>query len=113
MIKIFSRYFNSRFNIFANKYSLEEFVKYDGIIYLCLLLEYDYQILYNIQEKSKIEKEILEKNKKEILEKIENNIIEIIKFFMDYIIHKDNIRNFHKEFEKFFYQMNLEILELC
>jgi hypothetical protein len=64
MIKIFSRYFNSRFNIFANKYSLEEFVKYDGIIYLCLLLEYDYQILYNIQEKSKIEKEILEKNKK-------------------------------------------------
>ena len=101
MVKIFSRYFNSRFNIFANKNSLEEFIKYDGIIYLCLLLEYDYQILCNIQKNNTIGKKIFEK--------IEHNIIEVIKFFMDYIINKDNIRNFNKEFEKFFYQMTTTI----
>ena len=33
LVKIFSSLFNSRFNIFENKYSLEEFIKYDGFYY--------------------------------------------------------------------------------
>ena len=100
-VKIFSKIFNSRFNAFENKYSLEEFVKYDGILYLCLLMEYDYQILCNI-EKSKI-------YNRDILTKIENNIIEIIKFSMNNIINQDYLNNFNNDFEKFFYQMTIAI----
>ena len=95
-IKILSKNFNSRFNIFDNKYSLEEFVKYDGIIYLGLFLEYDYQIICNIEK---------EKEKKYILEKIENNMIEIAKFFNDFIINEHYVKNFSSQIDKFFYQL--------
>ena len=101
MIKINSKFFNSRFNVFENKYSLEEFIKYDGIFYLCLLLEYNYQTLCNIEKKHQCNKYILEK--------IENNIIEIIEFFNDYIINKHYLNNFYNDIEKFFYQMTTTI----
>ena len=48
-IRIFSPFFSSRFNIFENKSSLEEFIKYDGIYYLSLFFEYYYQILCKIK----------------------------------------------------------------
>ena len=77
MIKNIKFVFNSGFNIFENKYSLEEFIEYDGIYYLCLLLEYFYQLLCKIQKEKINDKNILIKIEKNILEnnKISNNYI--------------------------------------
>ena len=108
MIKIFTSFFNNKFHIFENKNSLEEFIKYDGIYYLCLLLEYYYQIicklidLGNIQSDNKINLDI-----NDIYKKIENNIYEIFEFFYNKIINKQFCKNFIKEINHFLYQMSL------
>ena len=102
LFKIFSPCFNSEFNIFENKYSLEEFMKYDGIYYLCLLLEYFYQILCKIEKDNK-------NNYKDILVKVEENMIEIIKFFSYNIINVNCFRNFHSDINKFFYQVTVTL----
>ena len=100
-ITIWSPFFNSKFNVFKNNFSIEEFIKYDGIYYLCLLLEYFYQILCKIQKEKS--------NNNYILIKIEKNILDIIKFFYDNLIYKDFFKDFIKDINKFFYQMTVTL----
>ena len=119
MIKIFTPFFNNRFHIFENKYTIVEFVKFDGIYYLCLLLEYYYQILSNIENqinnqnitnKSNKNNNInIINDKKNIFIKIENNICEIIRFFIEKILNKQYCKNFIREINHFFYQMTVTI----
>ena len=96
-IRIYCSKFNSAFNIFQNKYSLEEFVKYDGILYLCLLLEYNYQIICQLEN--------IKEYNKDIITKIEKNIIEIIQFFNEYILNIKYIINLYEQMNNFFYQI--------
>ena len=100
MVKLTSSFFNSRYNIFENKYSLEEFIKYDGIYYLSLLLEYTYQILCKIEK---------EENKKLIQIKIKNTIFEILKFFCNNLINKYYFEHFYSTINEFFYQMTVTL----
>ena len=44
-------FFDNNFHTFKNKLTLNEFIKYDGINFLALLMEYYYQILNNVYEK--------------------------------------------------------------
>ena len=107
MINIFASFFNNRFHIFDNKNSLGEFLKYDGIYYLCLLLEYYYQIICKLidinsnKNDNKINVDI-----NDIYLKIENNIYEIFEFFYN-IINKQFCKHFIKEINHFLYQMSL------
>jgi len=96
-IKIFNPFFNNRFHIFENKLSIEEFIKYDGIFYFGLLLEYYYQILFKIKKEDKFYKDILEK--------IKINIIEILIFFNNNIINIHYIKYFSPQIDNFFYQI--------
>ena len=107
MINIFASFFNNRFHIFDNKNSLGEFLKYDGIYYLRLLLEYYYQIICKLidinsnKNDNKINVDI-----NDIYLKIENNIYEIFEFFYN-IINKQFCKHFIKEINHFLYQMSL------
>ena len=117
IIKILTSFFNNRFHVFENKNSLEEFIKYDGIIYLCLLLEYYYQILCNLnkyyiddkQNENKIDESKNDTIISELYERIENNIYEIFEFFVNKIINKKFCENFIKEINRFLYQMTITI----
>ena len=100
IIKIFSPFFNSRFNIFKNKYSLEEFIKYDGIYFLCLILEYYYQIMCNIKNYS---------NQIGLFRKISECIIELIEFFLNKILNENYLLKFIDQINKFFYQMTITL----
>ena len=106
MIKIYSSIFDKNFHIFENKFTLEEFIKYDGIDYLSLLMEYYYQILCQICIKINDNQE---NDIKEICKKININIFNILLF-----IYK-NIMQIIKEIDiinKFFYQMAITLLKL-
>lgn len=118
MISIFSSFFNCRFHIFENKRTLDEFLNFDGIHYLCLLFEYYYQILSRIENtndinESKENKDAMESinyaNSEEIYAKIENNIFDLIKFFIDKILNKKYCKIYIIEINKFFYQMVITI----
>ena len=77
-IKILTSSFNKNFHIFQNNLAALEFIKYGGINYLSLLLEYYYQILSHILQNinSYQKKEI-----KEICQKINQKILNNISFF--------------------------------
>ena len=117
MIKIFTSFFNNRFHAFENKNTLEEFIKYDGIHYLCLLLEYYYQILCKLNDlneiidnkKENINREIKNNiNIKNIYEKIETNIYELFNFFINKIILNQKFcKIFFKEINQFLYQLSI------
>ena len=104
MITIFTSFFNNRFHVFENRKTLEEFIKYDGIHYLCLLLEYYYQIICHIEENN-----IIKDQKVDIYKNIEINIIELIMFFKDNIINEQYCEFFIKEINHFFYQMTITL----
>ena len=101
MIVIFTSYFNNRFHIFENEDSLKQFTKYNGIHYLCLLLEYHFQIISQIFKLNEEKRENIDDS---ISSEIENNISEITKLFCDYMFNIQYFRNFKKEFNHFLYQ---------
>ena len=98
MIKIFSCFFNSRFNIFENKYSLEEFIKYDGLCYLCLLLEYFYQILCKIEQEKNDNNNFNQKDNNKI-EQENNNQIEQEKININRSEQENNNKNKIEQFD--------------
>ena len=109
-LTINSSLFNKQFHLFERKFSLIEFVKYEGIHYLSLLFEYYYQIMcYILETKSTIESNFFKELNKEITEKI----LKIISFFNINIIQTNLIEYNLVSVEKFFYQMTTAILKLA
>ena len=101
-LTINSSVFNNKFHTFEFKYSLIEFVKYEGIHYLSLLFEYLYQILCFLSEKKdKIEKD----NLKQLYNQINEKITKIIKFLYINIINTNLYEYNLIQIEQFFYQM--------
>ena len=118
MIIIFTSYFNCRFHIFENKSTLDEFMKYDGIHFLCLLFEYYYQIISMIENSNDINEHkennspitnINSVNLEDIYRKIENNIFDLINIFIGKILNKKYCKYFIIEINQFFYQMVITI----
>ena len=108
-IIINTSFFNKNFHIFKNELTLYAFIKFDGVNFLSLLMEYYYQILNNIYEK-KLMKET--KEIKDTCKKIEKNIFENLKFFNENILQQNqnlNI-NFH-DINKYFYQLSITLIK--
>ena len=102
--------FNKQFHLFETKFSLIQFVKYEGIHYLSLIFEYYYQILcYLMEIKDSTEQNIL----KELYKKISDKIIKGIAFFHVNIIQTNLCEFKLVEMEQFFYQMTSSILKLA
>ena len=107
-LTINSSVFNNKFHTFEFKYSLIEFVKYEGIHYLSLLFEYLYQILCFLSEKKdEIEKDIL----KQLYNKINQQITKIIEFLNINIINTNLYEYNLIQIEQFFYQMSKAIFK--
>ena len=109
LIIINTSFFDKNFHIFKNELTLNEFIKYDGIKFLSLLMEYYFQILNNIYVK-KMMKET--KEIKDICKKIGNNIFENLKFFGENILKNYQTLNinFH-DINKYFYQLSITLLK--
>ena len=108
-IFIYTSFFDNNFHIFKNELTLNEFVKYDGIHFLSLNMEYYYQILNNIYEK-KMMKETQEI--KDICKKIEKNILENLEFFNENILRNVQSLNINLvDINKYFYQMSITIVK--
>ena len=108
-ISIYTSFFDNNFHTFKNEFTLNEFVKYDGIHFLSLIMEYYYQILNNIYEK-KMMKETHEI--KDICKKIEKNILENLKFFNENILQNMQILNINLvDINKYFYQMSITLVK--
>ena len=88
MISINTSSFNKYFHVFTNNLTIMEFIKYDGINFLSLLMEYYYQILSHLLNDidSYEKKEI-----KEICEKINLKILKNISFFNVHVIKQISI----------------------
>ena len=86
-----SSIFTNEFNIFERKYSLIEFVKYEGIHFLSLLFEYYYQILsYLIEVKDNVEQNII----KVLIKEINQKMIKLMRFFNNNIL-KTNLYEYN------------------
>ena len=108
-IIIHTLFFDNNFHPYKNYLTLNEFIKYDGINFLSLLMEYYYQILNNIYEK-KMMKET--EDIKEICKKVENKILENLKFMNENILKNNNNLNISfDEVSKYFYQLSITILK--
>ena len=100
--------FNRYFHIFERKFSLLEFIKYDGIHYLSLICEFYYQIICRLIEiQNNSDSNILISISKIINEKI----IKVLNFFNTNIIQTNLYQNKIKETKHFFYQMVLLIFK--
>ena len=104
IIKIFPSTFNKKFHIFQNELTLDEFIKYGGINYLSLLMEYYYQLLSYLSYKNNFKENELKETYKIINQKILNNL----QFFYKNII-KNQIN--HNNINIYFYQMSITILK--
>ena len=108
-IIITSNYFDKNFHIFKKEFTINEFIKYDGIHLLSLIMEYYFQILNNIYEK-KLLKETQEI--KDLCKKVEKNIFENLIFFNENILQKINLLNINlADINKYFYQISNTILK--
>ena len=104
IVKIYTSIFDKYFHIFQNELTLDEFIKYDGINYLSLLMEYYYQILNNIGGKKNHNKNEVKKICKTINQKIINNL----EFLLKNIIQKEFDNN---SINKYFYQVSITLLK--
>ena len=104
ILKIYTSTFDKYFHIFQNELTLDEFIKYDGINYLSLLMEYYYQILNNIGGKKNHNKSEVKKICKTINQKIINNL----EFLLKNIIQKEFDNN---SINKYFYQVSITLLK--
>ena len=107
-LKIYNSYFDKNFHIFENELCLNGFIKYDGIQYLSLLLEYYYQILKHLYE---IKDKYDNKDIKIICKEINEKILNVLNFFNIKIIQKKIILKNCKEINQFFYQMAVTLLQ--
>ena len=108
MIKIYTNIFDKNFHIFKNEFTITEFIKYDGINYLSLLLEYYYQILSHL---CVIKNDNNEKDIEYICHKIEKKILKILNFFYDNIKLNKIINTNYEEINKFYYEITITLLK--
>ncbi|MCQ2815963.1 MAG: PH and BEACH domain-containing protein [archaeon] len=113
-----SRIFNKDFHIFRNNKNILEFIKSEGFSYLCLLFEYNFQILsllaktkpgVNEDEATQLERE---KITQDILSQVIVNIEEMLDLIL-FILGQISIENFAKELKKVFFQMSITIHKIC
>ena len=103
-----SSIFTNEFNIFERKYSLIEFVKYEGIHFLSLLFEYYYQILcYLIEVKDNVEQNII----KVLIKEINLKMIKLMRFFNNNILKTNLYEYNYSVVNQFFYQMSKAIFK--
>ena len=107
-IIINTSFFNKNFHIFKNELTLNEFIKFDGVNFLSLLMEYYYQILNNLYDK-KLMKEI--KEIKDTCKKVEKNIFENLKFFNENVLQKNNLNINFDDINKYFYQLSITLIK--
>ena len=108
-IIINTSFFDNNFHTFKNKLTLNEFIKYDGINFLALLMEYYYQILNNVYEK-KMKKETQEI--KDVCNKIGNKILENLKFMDENILKRNKTLDLNfNDINKYFYQLSITIIK--
>ena len=107
-ININTSFFDKNYHIFENKSTLVEFVKFNGIHFLSLLMEYYYQIICHINENKNGFKE---NEINDICQKINQKIFKILEFFDKNIFGK--ILNIHYNIlNKFFYMLASTLLKL-
>ena len=109
-ITINSSLYNRYFHFFERKYSIIEFVKYEGIHYLSLIFEYYYQILCHL---NKNKESFDADNLTSIYKNINNKIIKVLTFFKLNIIKTNLYANNIKETDQFFHQMALLIFKFA
>ena len=103
LIILGNAYFNKNFHIFVNKFTLLEFIKYDGLKYLYLLLEYYYQIINQlIRHKHNYQINDMDN----IFQKINIKINNVLYFFYNIIIENNMFFDFFKKTNRFFCQMS-------
>ena len=108
-IIIYKSFFDNSFHPYKNYSTLNEFIKYDGINFLSLLMEYYYQILNNIYEK-KMMKDTQEI--KDVCKKVENKIMENLQFMNENILQKNKYLNISfDDISKYFYQLSITIIK--
>ena len=90
--------FDKHFHTFENKFTLFEFIRYDGFNYLNLLLEYYYQILNNLCFfKNKYQTNDINN----ICQRINTNINNVLHFFDKTIIENKIYSDFLKQINRF------------
>jgi len=110
IIQMKTSLFNKFFHTFERELTIFEFIKYDGIHYLSLLLEYYYQIICHLCElKDKCNKNDFTS----VCEEINQKIFNILKFFYTNIIIPKLTKNNLDETKQFFYQISVTILKLA
>ena len=102
-IKIFPQLFYNQFHIFENKNSYDEFIKYNGVYYINLLLQYYFQNICQI-EYNEIALKI------NIIKIVNNCIYELTQFFLKIILKKEAIKLNFKEIKNF-YDLSIIILQ--
>ena len=94
-IKIFPKFFYSRFHTFENKSSLDELFKSNGLYYINLILQFYFQNICQIQSN-----EI--SSKKDLIIKVSNCFYELTQFFLTIILKNNEIKNNYKEVYNFY-----------
>ena len=107
-IKIYT-FFDKNFHIFNNKLTISEFIKYDGIDYLSLLIEYYYQILCYISLNRNNYKT---SNFEETLKIINMKISKNLEFFYNNIIQNMSTIDYDLDkISKYFYQIAITLIK--
>ena len=108
LIILGNAYFDKNFHIFENKFTLLEFIKYDGFKYLYLLLEYYYQILNQLnRNKNNYQIDDIDN----ICQKINMKINNVLYFFYNIIMENRVFIDFFKKTNRFFCQMSETLLK--
>ena len=100
--------FDKKFHIFKKEFTLFQFINYDGIHYLSLLLEYYYQVLCHLL---KIKQKYNNEDIKNICKDINEKILNVLYFFDINIIKNQLFLNKCEETNQFFYQMAVTLLK--
>ena len=107
-IRLLSSFFDKNFHTFKNELTLEQFIKYEGIDYLSLLNEYNYQIINHITSNMNLyTQNEIDEICQEINLKIKNNL----DFFYKQII-RNKLFSKYNSINKYFYQLDITILKL-
>ena len=108
-ININSSLFNRYFHILERRFSLLEFVKYEGINYLSFIFEFYYQIICHLIE---IEEKEDKNNLNYVFEELNEKIITVLNFINKNIIKTNVYEKYIKETKQLFYQMISLIFKL-